>query len=263
MRGREPTFQRNLFRGTAADYDRYRPPYPAELGEWLATRLSLDGSGRLLDLASGTGHVARLLRPYFADIVAVDAEQDMVDYGRARSEREHDGIEWRTGRAEEIDFPDGSFEVVAAGGAFHRFDRPVVAAKAVRWLTAGGALALPGADGPWTGDAVWQRALNEVVAEWTDQTRVPAGWQRHDYPNDVVLREAGFTNLEKKQVTVGYTWTVDTVLGWLRSTSIASRDAMGARADSFEDAVRRALLEVDPRGRFEQDVSFAVELALR
>jgi hypothetical protein len=48
---REPTFQRDLYEGTAADYDRYRLSYPAELGQWLGAELSLDGSGRLLDLA--------------------------------------------------------------------------------------------------------------------------------------------------------------------------------------------------------------------
>src|SRR5439155_25481618 len=77
----EPTFQPDLYAGTAADYDRYRLSYPAELGEWIAAELSLDGSGRLLDLGAGTGQVARLLRPYFARVVVVEAESEMVDYG--------------------------------------------------------------------------------------------------------------------------------------------------------------------------------------
>ena len=63
-------------------------PLFRRVSEWIAAELSLDGSGRLLDLGAGTGQVARLLRPYFARVVVVEAESEMVDYGRARSERE-------------------------------------------------------------------------------------------------------------------------------------------------------------------------------
>jgi len=78
-RSAEPDFAPNLFRGTAADYDRYRLGYPDALISYLRTDLALDGTGRLLDLGCGTGQVARALRPYFADVWAVDAESDMIE----------------------------------------------------------------------------------------------------------------------------------------------------------------------------------------
>jgi SAM-dependent methyltransferase len=263
----EPTFQRDLFKGTAADYARYRPPYPAELGEWLGAELTLDGSGRLLDLASGTGHVARVLRPYFARVVAVDSESDMVDYGRARSQREGDGIEWRLDRAEDVEFPDDSFDVVAAGNAFQRFDRPVVAARASRWLDRDGAVALLWGGTPWRSDAVWQRTLSSLIEEWTDRTgaaaRVPEGWEREDYPHEIVLRDAGFGRFDEYQLKVGHTWMLDDIVGFLRSTSFASRSAMGDHADAFEDDVRRSLLEIDEGGVYEQEIDFGAQIARR
>jgi ubiquinone/menaquinone biosynthesis C-methylase UbiE len=84
--------------------------------------------------AMGDHLLARTLRPFFKRVVAVDPEPDMVEYGRTRTEREDDGIEWRLARAEDVEFPSWSVDVVASGNAFHRFDRPVVAANATRWL---------------------------------------------------------------------------------------------------------------------------------
>jgi SAM-dependent methyltransferase len=263
-RSPEPVFQRNLYAGTAADYDRYRPGYPAALGEWIRSELALDGTGALLDLGAGTGHVARLLRPGFARVLAVDAETDMAEFGRKRSEREGDGIAWMLGRAEELEFSDESFDAVSAGSAFHRFDRPVVAAKAASWLKPDGAVILLWGRSLHEGETNWQRALARVFAEAVAASgRVPAGWERKDYPDEVVLREAGFARIETNTVNVPLRWTVDDILGYLRSTSFASRAATGDRSSAFEDSVRRTLLEADDRGVYEQDAEFGGVVARR
>ena len=51
-------FRRDLYRGTARDYDRFRVPYPRSLVDDLAERSGAACRGRLLDLACGTGQVA-------------------------------------------------------------------------------------------------------------------------------------------------------------------------------------------------------------
>ena len=51
-------FRRDLYRGTAGYYDRFRVPYPAGLVGDLADRTGADGTGRLLDLACGTGQLS-------------------------------------------------------------------------------------------------------------------------------------------------------------------------------------------------------------
>jgi hypothetical protein len=191
----------------------------------------------------------------------------MVDHGRARSEHEGDGIEWRLDRAEDVEFPDQSFEVVAAGNAFHRFDRPVVAANAARWLGRHGAVVLLWGGGPSEGDARWQGRLSSVVDEWTHRTgaakRVPQGWQREDYSNEMVLRDAGFARFAEYTLKVRHTWTLDDIVGFQRSTSVASRSALGKHADAFEEAVRRTLLDINEGGTYEQDIDFAAQVARR
>src|SRR4051794_37854511 len=166
----EPTFSSGLYEGTAADYDRFRLPYADGLIDLVRAELALDGTGRLVDLGAGTGQVARALRPLFKRVVAVDPEPDMVDYGRARTEREHDGIEWRLARAEDAEFPSAGVDVVASGNAFHRFDRPAVAANAGRWLSSDGVIVLLWSEGVLGRDEPWQLELSRVVDEWLERS---------------------------------------------------------------------------------------------
>jgi trans-aconitate methyltransferase len=63
----ESIFRTDLYRGTAAFYARFRPPYPASLLEDLAARLPVSGRGRLLDLACGTGQAALPLAKRFTN----------------------------------------------------------------------------------------------------------------------------------------------------------------------------------------------------
>lgn len=65
-------FRRDLYRGTARYYDAYRMAYPPELAADLTRRVSANGTGRLLDLACGTGQVTFLLAPSFSTVLGVD-----------------------------------------------------------------------------------------------------------------------------------------------------------------------------------------------
>jgi SAM-dependent methyltransferase len=263
----EPTFCSGLYEGTAADYDRFRLPYADGLVDLVRSELALNGTGQLVDLGAGTGQVARALRPFFKHVVAIDPEADMVEYGRARTEREGDGIEWRLARAEDVEFPSGSVDVVASGNAFHRFDRPVVVANAVRWLPADGVIVVLWSDGPLGRDEPWQLELARVRDEWLERSgasaRIPEGWERGEYTDEVVLRDAGFDRQVEHIMRVRHTWTVETILGFLHATSFASRSALQGQADAFDADVRDALLSVDPSGVFRQDVTFGAKIARR
>jgi SAM-dependent methyltransferase len=263
----EPTFRSGLYEGTAADYDRFRLPYSDGLVELVRAELALNGTGLLVDLGAGTGHVARALRPFFEHVVAVDPEPDMVEYGRRRTERDDDGIEWRLARAEDVEFQSGSVDVVASGNAFHRFDRPVVAANAAGWLSADGVLVVLWSDGPLGRDEPWQLELSRIVDEWLERSgagaRIPAGWERHEYTDEIVLRDAGFDRQVQHSVSVRHAWTVETIVGFLHATSFASRAALQEQVDEFDADVRDVLLSVDPSGRFSQDVTFGARFARR
>jgi ubiquinone/menaquinone biosynthesis C-methylase UbiE len=70
---------------------------------------------RVLDVACGTGIVARTIAPRVGSrgsVVGLDLNPDMIDVARAAAVTEGVSVEWRAGPAERLPFPDGSFDLV-------------------------------------------------------------------------------------------------------------------------------------------------------
>jgi SAM-dependent methyltransferase len=269
-------FRRDLYRGAAQDYDRFRVPYPAALTEDLARRTGADGTGRLLDLACGTGQIAFALHGHFAGVWAVDQEPDMTATVQAKARAAGiTTIRTLTSAAQDLAAPGASFDLIAMGNAFHRLPRQAVAGRVLRWLRPGGYLALlwggdPGAADATEGNAApWQHALEAVRDRWLDRAgtraRVPAGYadDRRDRPDRVILAEAGFLSTGCYEFAVAHEWTPEALIGYQYSTSVLSRAALGAQAAGFEADLRREMLACEPSGRLRQTMVFTYELARR
>ncbi|MBO0886980.1 MAG: class I SAM-dependent methyltransferase [Acidimicrobiales bacterium] len=263
----ELSYRKDLYRGTAPYYDRYRPPYPKALLDDLLGRLPVTGNGKLADLACGTGQVALPLAPHFAEVWAVDQEEELVAYGRSKAEGEGvSNITWLAAAAEQVDL-EGGFELITIGNAFHRLDRQVVASRARSWLLPGGGLGLLWGAGPFSGELAWQKAATELLEDWgrrlATTDRVPAGWEatmdRH--PHAEILRQAGFDYLGRKEFPVMQTWTTDTLVGYLYSTSFLNREVLGTSAAVFEEELKHLVASCEPEGVLRQSTRFAYELA--
>lgn len=257
-------FRRDLFRGTARYYDRFRVPYPDSLISDLAERAVVTGSGTLLDVACGTGQLAFALHGRFARTWAVDQEPDMIEVVREKAAG-LDDIVPLVASVEELAAPDASFDLIVAGNAFHRFRRSVAAGRFFRWLRPGGWAGLVWSDSPWVGDAAWQRVLRETMARWRPSGRIPAGYDadRAAHPDEEILAAAGFSVLGRREFFAGLSWTADSIVGNVLSTSVLSRAALGDRAAAFEAELRRALLACRGDDRFPQRAGFACELFRR
>jgi len=247
-------------------YEAFRPPYPRELIDDLTARTGADGTGRLLDVACGTGQVALALRPCFAEIWAIDQEPEMIAVA-ARKAAGDARFRFRTGAAEELDLPAGAFDLVTIGNAFHRLPRDLVAANVRRWLRPGGYLALLWGGSPNYGDAPWQQTLNVLMHQWEHRNgadvRIPAGYHaaRRALPDLEILAEAGFEIAASFHATVGHAWTIDEVAGYVASTSVLSAAALGDDAEAFDADLRDALGSCQRDGQLWQDMTFSCELA--
>ncbi len=92
--------RRDLFKGTAWYYARYRPGYPGPFFDHLAARFGLDGTGRLLDLGCGTGQLALPLAGRFEGVVGMDPEPEMLAEAAARARAARvDNVSWAEGGA--------------------------------------------------------------------------------------------------------------------------------------------------------------------
>ena len=264
-----PQFRPDLYQGTARYYDRYRVPYPALLIDDLASRTALSGSGRLLDLACGPGRLTFALAEHFADVLAIDQEDESVSYAKTlAAERGVTHISWQTGRAEDLDVA-GHFELVTIGDAYHRLDRRRIAAFATDWLQPRGHIALLWTSMPWQGPHQWQKTTLNLVVHWMQVTgsgdNIPSDLAESlsQVPHLTVLADAGLSVIGTYEFTVPHIWTIEMLAGFARSTSILSRAALGNQAESFERDLRDQLLAIQPNGHFEDSVSFTYDLAVQ
>jgi ubiquinone/menaquinone biosynthesis C-methylase UbiE len=91
------------------------------------------GDERVLDVGSGDGGVARLLRQRVGEVIAVDVEP-------SERWRDRDGISFTVADAEQLPFGDGEFDVIHSKDSLHHMDDPERAiAEYRRVLKPGGA----------------------------------------------------------------------------------------------------------------------------
>ncbi|MGA0601340.1 class I SAM-dependent methyltransferase [Caulobacter sp. KR2-114] len=240
----------DAFVGTAAAYLRYRPPYPRALLDDLLARTGARGAGVLLDLACGPGRVALDLAPAFAAVWAVDLEPEMVALGQQEAARRGLGhVVWQVGRAEDLDLPAGSVDLITVGEAFHRLDQRLIARKALHWLRPGGWLATLGMDGIFAGREAWQQAAAAVARRWSE--RASGAGIAQARPGNAVgpgadaraLQAAGFADVQSHAFAEPRAWSPDAIVGYLRSTSVCSARALGEHSAPFEAELRAVLAD--------------------
>jgi len=103
------------FSKRAADYARHRPGYPPELFAWLASV----APGRRLawDCGTGNGQAAVGLAEHFERVIANDASADQL-----RLSMPHERVDYRLGRAEDVQLAPGTVDLVTVAAAIHWFD---------------------------------------------------------------------------------------------------------------------------------------------
>ena len=114
-----------------------------ELAQLLATDV-------VLDVATGTGNVALALAPHVSRVIGLDLTPEMLEQARrVTPERGVGNVEWVLGDAEELPFPDASFDLWISRAAphhFHRLERSLE--EAHRVLRSGGRVVVIDGSGP-------------------------------------------------------------------------------------------------------------------
>lgn len=122
----------------AAEYDDVRPEYAPEALARAEEALGLDAGSRVVDLAAGSGKLTRALAGRFAEVVAVEPNDDMRAILAGRSA----DVRVLAGTAERMPLADDFADAVFVGDAFHWFDGPAAVAELDRVLRPGGGVAL-------------------------------------------------------------------------------------------------------------------------
>lgn len=202
------------FTRQAQTFEVWAEKVDADVGARFAAALGEAARGRLIDVACGPGVVTAALAPGAASVVAFDATEEMLQKTRARCAKAGlRNVEFKSGDAERLPFPDAQFDGAVTRAALHHFADPQRAMREMfRVLRPGGVAVF--ADVISSEDAGESR-LHNAVERLRDPSHVrmlPAS------ELDSGARRAGFAALDAA------TWDIDRELEeWLDIVSDPDR----------------------------------------
>ncbi|SFC62081.1 class I SAM-dependent methyltransferase [Streptomyces aidingensis] len=259
----------SLFRGTVGYYRQYRPGIPEAVAAILDQAVGRHTPRRLLDIGTGTGLVVEALLDRFTDIIAIDNDGEMLaaaEQALMPALPEGSRLTLIQSTAEQFSPPPGwTAGLVTICRAFHWLDQKAVLARLDNQVAPGGAVAIFGDSSFWAADSPWKQAVRATIHEFLgEERRAGQGtFQHHNRPYSDILAESPFPEVEEVSVPVVRTWTTESVLGYLYSTSFAAPHLFGDRRPAFEQAVKEALAPFSDDDSFREDNSFLIRIGRR
>ena len=111
--------------------------------EHLCETADIQAGWRVLDVATGSGNAAIAAARRGCETVGVDYVPALLERGRIRAEAEHLDVQFVEGDAEDLHFPDASFDaVLSIYGVMFAPDHHRAAAELARVCRPGGRIAL-------------------------------------------------------------------------------------------------------------------------
>ena len=201
------------FSSFATRYADFRPSYPTELFDYLATLVPKNST--VWDCACGNGQATLDLAERFTKVIATDASQQQI-----ASAKPHRNAEFRTAPAEQSGLPDKSVALVTVAQAIHWFNFDRFYAEVKRVLAPGGFI------------AVWAYGIDQVEGEEVD--RLAQDYYSNVvgpyWPPERVLVEEGyrtipfpFTEFTPPAFRMEVHWTLDQLLGYFSTWSATNR----------------------------------------
>jgi trans-aconitate methyltransferase len=259
-----------LFTGTVGFYRQYRPGIPEEVVVVLDQAAPQAARPRrLLDIGTGTGLVAEALLDRFDDIIAIDNDAEMLAAAEsALRPALPSGSKLALVETTAEDFvppPGWRADLVTICRAFHWLDQTAVLRLLDQQVGPDGAVAVFGDSSFWSADSAWKQDVRAVVQEFLgEERRAGTGtFTHHNRPYSEIMAESPFSQVEEIRVPVHRTWTSESVLGYLYSTTFAAPHLFGDRLKEFETAVKAALAEHSGDDTFPEDNEFLIRIGRR
>jgi ubiquinone/menaquinone biosynthesis C-methylase UbiE len=200
---------KDLFSQQAHCYATFRPSYPAELVEFILTYVQ--NREAAWDCATGNGQAARMLVPFFQQIVATDISQAQIDQAPPDPK-----ITYRICRAEKTPFADDSFDLTTVAQAYHWFGFDQFAQELIRVSKPGAIVAIWGYSLPEPADPQVKRLLTHFYSEtmgryWDPERKfVDEHYKTVPFP---------FEEIATPRFSIQQQWKAENLLGYISSWS--------------------------------------------
>lgn len=123
---------------TSEDYAKYRDIYPEEFYQYILKLGACKDGQKVLDIGSGTGVLPRNMYKFGAKWIGTDIAENQIEQAKLLAAEEGMDIEFFTCKAEDVDFPEDTFDVITACQCIWYPDHTITAPKFARMLKPGG-----------------------------------------------------------------------------------------------------------------------------
>ncbi len=208
-----PIMASDHFSTQSTQYAAYRPVYPPCWFDWLAEQVHQRHTA--WDCACGSGQATQDLARKFRHVIATDLSAAQLSHAPSLP-----NVEWRTAHAEESGLESESVDLLTVAQALHWFDLPRFWQEARRVLRPGGVIAVWSygvfqLDHPEIANVCYDFYQNIVGPFWPPERRIiEAGYGSLEFP---------FLEIPAPIIEMQATWTLDALLGYLRSWSATTR----------------------------------------
>jgi ubiquinone/menaquinone biosynthesis C-methylase UbiE len=217
------------FSNHADSYEAFRPNYPADLFEYLASIAT--GHELAWDCATGNGQAALGVAPYFKAVIATDASARQIEQARPG-----ENVQYSVSPASDAPTSDASVDLVTVAQALHWFDLAAFYAEVRRVARPDGILAV------WCYemhsitpevDAIVSRLYHDIVGSYWPPERklVEDGYSTMAFP---------FKELTPPRFRMAEQWDFSRFLGYLGTWSSVKRYERAMGHDPV-DLVRKEL----------------------
>ena len=228
---------------TSEDYAKYRDIYPEKFYRRILDRGLCVRGQKVLDLGTGTGVLPRNLYRYGASWTGTDISPEQIGQARRLSEDAGMKIDFQAVSAEEMDFPEESFDVITACQCFWYFDHERVMPELARILKQDGKLLIL--------YMAWLPFEDEIAGKSEELVlKYSPGWTgAGETRHPIGIPDAAYEYFdleEHEEYDVKVPFTRETWHGRMRACRSVGASLSGEELAKWEDEHRKLLDETAP-----------------
>jgi SAM-dependent methyltransferase len=201
------------FGKVAASYAEHRPTYPAGQFHWLAEECA--SHDMAWDCGAGNGQASIALANHFDKVIATDLSDSQIANAKT-----HARVEYRVATAEASGLPSSCADIVTIAQALHWFDLEKFYSEVRRVLKPDGLIAA------WSYGmiVVTNDATNDCLQHFYRHVIGPY-WPPERHHVETGYRDLAFPfeRIKTPNLTMNVEWTLNQLLGYLRSWSASAR----------------------------------------
>jgi hypothetical protein len=191
---------------------------------------------------------------------AIDPYQEMLHIGqRAARKNGIANVRFLNLRTEDLPSAMPPLRLATFGASFHWMDRVLVANRLHKLIEPAGGLVALSPSSFWRGREPWQQVVIRTIRDWLgDERRAGSGVFEAAPLHQQCLAQTPFADIKVFEIHKTHVWTADRIIGYLYSTSFASRAVLGSLREPFENDLRKRLSHLSAEDQFAAEIEFSI-----